>query len=53
MGRELAVIDAIDVTGGSVARQSVGSSERRDRLAPKKVARLLLRFAEATVKRLP
>jgi 7-cyano-7-deazaguanine synthase in queuosine biosynthesis len=52
MGNELAVIDAIDVTGGSKASSSLEDLERRDKIAPRKMAEVILRFARATVKRL-
>lgn len=52
---ELAVVDAIDVTGGSVRRTSRQNTdgESRDELAPRKMAQVILRFARATLKRLP
>lgn len=52
---ELAVVDAIDVTGGSVRRSSKrdAGGARRDELAPRKMAQVILRFARATLKRLP
>jgi hypothetical protein len=53
MQHELAVADAVDVTGGAVTKKSPGSSDRRDTLAPIRMARTILRFANATVARLP
>jgi hypothetical protein len=52
---ELAVVDAIDVTRGAVRRTSKQNTddERRDELAPRKMAQVILRFARATLKRLP
>jgi hypothetical protein len=52
---ELAVVDAIDVTGGPLRRTSKepADSELRDVLAPRKMAQVILRFARTTLNRLP
>jgi 7-cyano-7-deazaguanine synthase in queuosine biosynthesis len=53
MGNELAVADAIDVTGGSVQKGVPLNSEGLDQAACRKMARTILRFARAVLKRLP
>jgi 7-cyano-7-deazaguanine synthase in queuosine biosynthesis len=53
MGSEVAVVDAVDVTGGSVRRRPVPAKRSRDDLAPRKMAATILRFAQSTVRRLP
>lgn len=50
---ELAVVDAVDVTGGPVRRLDYGGREVRDAAAPERMADVILRFAEATLRRLP
>jgi 7-cyano-7-deazaguanine synthase in queuosine biosynthesis len=52
---ELAVVDAIDVTGGPLRRtsQEPAKRESRDKLAPCKMSQVILRFAHATLTRLP
>lgn len=53
LGNEVAVVDAVDVTGGSVRRRPAKTSQNRDDLASRKMASTILRFARATVQRLP
>ena len=48
---ELAVIDAVDVTGGSP--EKAGQNGALDAVAPSKMAKVIERFASATLKRLP
>lgn len=52
MGNELAVIDAIDVTGGPVTVNNVADAEELDLEAPRRMAKGVLRFARAVVERL-
>lgn len=51
---ELAVVDAIDVTGGPTRRPSkqITDQDALNRAASRKMARVILRFAQATVDRL-
>lgn len=55
MGNELAVVDAIDITRGSVRNKHITAAEqdKLDQLAPRKMANVILRFAQATLERLP
>jgi 7-cyano-7-deazaguanine synthase in queuosine biosynthesis len=53
MGNELAVTDAIDVTGGPVHRPTAADTEALDEAAPRNTARVVLRFARAVLERLP
>jgi len=52
LGNELAVVDAIDVTKGPVKSPGCQHLDDLDRQAPFKVARVIQRFAKATVRRL-
>jgi hypothetical protein len=52
MGNELAVTDAIDVTGGPVEKKPPQNTESLDEASPRNVARVILRFARAVVMRL-
>lgn len=52
LGNELAVTDAVDVTGGPVERRASQNTRLRDDQASRKVARVILRFARAALKRL-
>lgn len=53
MGNELAVTDAIDVTGGSVQCPPASNTQHLDEAAPRNTARVILRFARAVLQRLP
>jgi len=52
MGNELAVTDAIDVTGGPVENKPPQNTGSLDEAAPRKMARVILRFARAVLMRL-
>jgi 7-cyano-7-deazaguanine synthase in queuosine biosynthesis len=52
MCTELAVVDAIDVTCGSGSGTPTQQPETLDSVAPHKMARAILRFARATLRRL-
>jgi 7-cyano-7-deazaguanine synthase in queuosine biosynthesis len=52
MGNELAVTDAVDVTGGPVHGPPALDTLSLDEAAPRKTARVILRFARAVLERL-
>jgi 7-cyano-7-deazaguanine synthase in queuosine biosynthesis len=50
---ELAVVDALDVTRGPTRLGKPADQKLLDEVAPRKMSRVILRFAQATLKRLP
>jgi len=52
LANELAVIDAIDITGGNAGAPAADGRQIRDEDAPRKMAGVILRFARATLQRL-
>lgn len=53
LSNELAVIDAVDVSGGADGIRNPHRLANLDKVAPRKMAEMILRFARATLKRLP